>query len=92
MRTKTVTFTNLTDTKLEGASLNGASLNGAILANADLRDVRGLEQEQVDSAIGNDKTHLPHGLNRPPNQAWTEKSIEAQIKQLEAQIKVLHNE
>ena len=87
MRTKTVTFTNLTDTKLQGASLNGA-----ILANADLRDVRGLKQEQVDSAIGNDKTHLPHDLNRPPNQAWTEESIEAQIKEFEAQIKVLHNE
>jgi hypothetical protein len=78
MRTKAVTFTNLTDTKLEGASLTGA-----ILANADLREVRGLTPEQVNTAIGNDKTHLPRGLN-PPNQAWKEESIEDQIKKLGA--------
>jgi uncharacterized protein YjbI with pentapeptide repeats len=86
-RTKAVAFTNLTDTKLEGANLTGA-----ILANADLREVRGLAQEQVDSAIGNDKTHLPHGLNPPPNQAWKEESIEDQIKIFEAQMNVLHND
>jgi uncharacterized protein YjbI with pentapeptide repeats len=84
---KPVTFTDLTDTKLEGASLTGA-----ILANADLREVRGLTQEQVDSAIGNDKTHLPDGLNPPPNDTWKEKRIEDQVKKFEAQMKVRHNE
>lgn len=49
-----VTYSNLTDTKLAGANLTGA-----ILANADLRDVRGLTQDQVDSAIGNRETKLP---------------------------------
>ena len=70
-----VTFTNLTDTKLERAILSGA-----ILANADLRDVRGLTQEQVDTAIGNDKTHLPIGLNPPASDAWNNETIEVQIK------------
>jgi uncharacterized protein YjbI with pentapeptide repeats len=75
LSTKPVTFTNLTDTKLERAILSGA-----ILANADLRDVRGLTQEQVDAAIGNDKTHLPIGLNPPASDAWNNETIEVQIK------------
>jgi uncharacterized protein YjbI with pentapeptide repeats len=85
MRTKTVTFTNLTDTKLEGASLTGA-----ILANADLRDVRGLTQEQVDDSIGNDMTHLPEGLNPPSSGAWAKERIEAQIKKSETRIEARH--
>jgi uncharacterized protein YjbI with pentapeptide repeats len=72
MPTKPVTFTNLTDTKLVGANLTGA-----ILANADLRKVRGLSQEQVDSAIGNSETKLPNHLKHP--RAWAAESIEGQI-------------
>ena len=82
MPTKPVTFTNLTDTKLEGARLIGA-----ILANADLRDARGLTQEQVNSVIGNDKTHLSDDLNPPPNDAWKKERIEDQLKESETQIK-----
>ena len=86
--TKPVTFTDLTDTKLDGASLTGT-----ILANADLRDARGLTQVQVDSAIGNDMTHLPDDLDPPPNDAWNKETLEDQIKKKsEPQIKARHNE
>lgn len=71
--TKSVLSTNLTDTKLAGANLTGA-----ILANADLRSVRGLTQEQVDSAIGNKETKLPKHLIPP--KAWEKGKIEEQIK------------
>jgi hypothetical protein len=74
---KLVTFTNLTDVKL-----TGANLTGAILANADLRDVRDLTQEQIDSAIGNSETQVPKGLKLP--EAW--------VKEIEVQIKVFHTE
>jgi uncharacterized protein YjbI with pentapeptide repeats len=76
MPKKPVTFTNFTDTKLESTILSGA-----ILANADLREVRGLVQEQVDDAIGNDKTYLPTGLNPPSTEAWNKETIEDQIKE-----------
>ena len=84
-RTMAVAFTDLTDTKLEGANLTGA-----ILANADLREVRGLTQEQVDDSIGNDMTHLPEGLNPPSSGAWAKERIEAQIKKSETRIEARH--
>jgi uncharacterized protein YjbI with pentapeptide repeats len=73
-----VSFTYLTDTKLAGANLTGA-----ILANADLLYVRGLTQEQINSAIGNSETRLSQYLSIP--KAWSEKAIERQIVQLEAE-------
>jgi len=76
----TFAFTDLTNTKLDGANLTGA-----ILANADLRTVRGLiTQEQIKPVIGNSETKLPDYL-KPPK-AWTEKNIEAQIKEIEEQV------
>ena len=87
---KDVAFTNLTDAKL-----TGANLTGAILANADLRLTRGsLDQEQIERAIGNDKTKLPDTgdfSQLPPEWTkqlpprWTSNGIEKQIKEVEAQ-------
>jgi hypothetical protein len=73
MPTMSVIYTNLTDTKLVDANLTDA-----ILANADLRSVRGLSQEQVDSAIGNSETKLPKHLKLP--RAWAKERIEDQLK------------
>ena len=72
IRVVDLTPADLTHTKLEGATLTNA-----ILGNTDLRSVRGLTQEQVDSAIGNHKTKLPDPLKHP--KAW-EQPIEEQVK------------
>jgi hypothetical protein len=56
---------NLTD-----AYLNGANLSGAELFDANLSGVRGLTQEQVDSAEGDGRTKLPPGLTRPAS--WSD--------------------
>jgi Pentapeptide repeats (8 copies) len=72
-----ITLVDLTPADLTNTKLEGAILTSAILANTDLRSVRGLTQEQVDSAIGNHKTKLPDPLKRP--KAW-EQPIEEQIK------------
>ena len=55
---------------LRGANLRGANLSGADLFGADLSEARGLTQEQVDSAKGNESTKLSKELVRP--KAWTE--------------------
>ncbi|WP_312624424.1 pentapeptide repeat-containing protein [Pseudofrankia sp. BMG5.37] len=61
---------DLTGSYLDGCNLSGADLTGAILQHADisranLREVVGLTQVQVDSARGDEQTQLPDGLNRP---------------------------
>lgn len=48
-----------------GAILAGARLGGANLAGVDLREAKDLTQEQVDAAIGDERTQLPEGLTRP---------------------------
>jgi Pentapeptide repeats (8 copies) len=75
IRVVDLTLTDLTNTKLEGAILASA-----ILVNANLRSVRGLTQEQVDSAIGNHKTKLPDPLKH--SKAWA-LPIEEQIETLQ---------
>jgi Pentapeptide repeats (8 copies) len=50
---------------IEGADLEGAELREAHLEGTDLHGVIGLTQEQLNSAIGDDKTILPEGLKRP---------------------------
>jgi len=47
------------------------------LGNTDLRHATGLEQEQLEQAIGNGAIKLPKGLEPP--KVW-EKPIEEQIK------------
>jgi len=84
---KRVTFTNLTDAKLDGANLTGA-----ILANADLRHTRdSLDRKQIELAIGNDKTKLPDEL-KPLPPRWMSEGIEAQIKEVEEQVREEKNE
>src|SRR5829696_1402010 len=68
----------LKSTELSNTNLEGATLSGTILGNADLQNVRGLDEEQVKQAIGNPATQLPNGLQRPSN--WDE-SIENQIEE-----------
>ena len=87
LRMKRVTFTNLTDAKLDGANLTGA-----ILANADLRHTReSLDRKQIELAIGNDKTKLPDEL-KPLPPRWMSEGIEAQIKEVEEQVREEKNE
>src|SRR5215203_3461875 len=87
LRMKRVTFTNLTDAKLDGANLTGA-----ILANADLRHTReSLDRKQIELAIGNDKTKLPDEF-KPLPRRWMSEGIEAQIKEVEEQVREEKNE
>jgi uncharacterized protein YjbI with pentapeptide repeats len=50
---------------LSGADLNGTRLQDAKLHGADLRGALRLTQEQLELAIGDEKTQLPPGLDRP---------------------------
>ena len=50
------------------AHLEGADLWGAYLQGADLSRARGLTQEQIEQAYGNENTKLPEGLQLPA--AW----------------------
>jgi uncharacterized protein YjbI with pentapeptide repeats len=64
---------------LRGAALEGAFLSGAHLAGVDLKDVDlkgadlsnaiGVSQGQLEEAIGDERTRLPPGLERP--KSWT---------------------
>lgn len=61
---------NLVGAHLEGANLEGAQMDGAELAEAhlegtDLSKVKGLTQKALDSAHGDERTHIPVGLQRP---------------------------
>ncbi|THJ45995.1 pentapeptide repeat-containing protein [Candidatus Frankia alpina] len=56
---------NLTSARLDGANLTDAWLKGA-----NLTGVKGLTQEQVDVARGDEQTVLPEGITRPVS--WTE--------------------
>ena len=49
---------------LEKAHLPRIDLKGANLARTDLREAN-LTQQQVDAAIGDERTRLPEGLTRP---------------------------
>ena len=51
------------------ADLIGADLRGARLAGADLRDSLFVVQSQLDAAIGDRRTQLPHALARPAHWA-----------------------
>jgi uncharacterized protein YjbI with pentapeptide repeats len=54
-------YADLRDANLEGVSLERANLRSANLSTA-----RGLTDSQIESAFGNRKTQLPHGIARPP--------------------------
>lgn len=70
LREADFTSANLTRADLRGAQLDKANfkraiLNGARLEGVDLRNAIGLVQEQIDSAITNDKTQLPADFRLP---------------------------
>jgi len=66
---------NLQKANLKGAKLNnvtfgnaillGAELDGANISDANMTQVQGLKQEQLDRACGNANTRLPFGLSVP---------------------------
>ena len=55
---------------LRGATLAEANLNGTLLDRANLTQVTGLTQEQINEAWGDKDTELPEGLQRPAH--WLE--------------------
>jgi uncharacterized protein YjbI with pentapeptide repeats len=55
----------LRDADLRKANLRGAGLRGAKLKGADFRGARNLTQEQIEEAIGDNRTLLPDHLKRP---------------------------
>ncbi len=59
---------NLMSVNLKGAQCKGIAITGANVHDADLRVVKNLTQEQIDEAVGNERTKLPPNLTRPP--AW----------------------
>src|ERR687890_1441621 len=56
---------NLYHAYLDNVDLSGANLSDADLSDLDLRNDTGLTQEQIDEAIGNERTQLPDDLQRP---------------------------
>jgi len=58
-----LTGTIFKDTKFGNALFERAVLKDADISGADLRDVTGLTQAQLDTACGNYKTRLPTGLS-----------------------------
>jgi uncharacterized protein YjbI with pentapeptide repeats len=58
-----LTGTNLVHSDLSGADLTGAKLDIASLKGAELATVKGLTQDQLDTACANEDTKLPAGLN-----------------------------
>jgi uncharacterized protein YjbI with pentapeptide repeats len=70
---------NLPKADLPEADLREANLREASLSGADLREAEGLTQQQIDAAMGDQKTQLPAHLKRPA--LWS-LPIEEQIKRL----------
>jgi uncharacterized protein YjbI with pentapeptide repeats len=58
-----LTGANLAHSNLSGADLTGAKLDIASLKGADLATVKGLTQDQLDTACADEDTKLPAGLN-----------------------------
>jgi len=62
----------LTHANLQGVDLHRANLTETLthktnLKGANLRQVRGLSQQALAYAIGDEETRLPKGLQRPAN-------------------------
>jgi uncharacterized protein YjbI with pentapeptide repeats len=68
---------NLRGANLLGADFLGANLRGANLQGADLREVRWLDQKEIEWTIGSGETSLGEDLNRL--ELWS-KSYAEQVK------------
>ena len=64
-----LTMAILIKSSFADANLTDAILDGARLDDSDLSRARGLTQDQIGSATGNEHTKLPPGLTRPAH--WT---------------------
>ena len=60
-----LTNASLVGAWLQGINWSGAKLQGANIAGSDLSRARGLTQEQLNSACGDDSTRLPAGMTVP---------------------------
>ena len=65
-------FANVARTEFNGAKLDGVDMAGAYtylmrIEGTDLSATRGLTQDQLDIACGDDRTKLPAGLAVPPD-------------------------
>jgi NACHT domain-containing protein/pentapeptide repeat protein len=56
---------NMSNARFQDANLSNADLTHGILHGADLREAKGLTQEQLDQTSGNERTMLPPGLRAP---------------------------
>jgi hypothetical protein len=56
-------YADLSGADLTGTDLSGAILIGADLPNANLSNVKGLTQQELDMACGDERTQLPPGFN-----------------------------
>lgn len=65
LREACLDYADLRGADLRRASLTSASLVGADLRGVDLSNTRGLAQEQLDEAVGDGRTRLPHHLFAP---------------------------
>ncbi len=66
----------LEDTTLGGANLAEADFEGALLAGAQLKDSKGLTDDMIKKAFGDENTSLPTGLSRPAHWNSQEEAIE----------------
>ena len=60
-----LTNASLVGVYLQGANLSGAKLQGANLSGAEMDRARGLGQNQLNQACGDETTRLPPGLRIP---------------------------
>jgi hypothetical protein len=71
--------------RFEGAYLNGtiftdATMSDASVDGADLSNVRGLTQEQIEQTWGDERTRLPSNLSRPINDRWIDQSTPEELR------------
>jgi hypothetical protein len=69
---------DLSNTNLTRAYLTGADLHETNLGGADLREAKGLTQEQIDVAYGDEVSKLPAHLQHPAHWRWSGQQRAAQ--------------
>ena len=67
---------NLLGTNLSKAKLDNADLSGALLVRTQLEDSKGLTDNMLEKAFGDENTSLPNGLTRPAHWGSEEEAIE----------------